>query len=46
MTITTSTKSKFFTDYQRMLSFTINLCYKGKDFVVSGHANGWTVRYQ
>jgi hypothetical protein len=44
-TKTASVKQRIFSDYQRMLTFTINLCYKGRDFRVITDASGYTVRY-
>lgn len=38
-------RHRFFTDYQKMLSFTIALCYKGRNFIIAGHNGGWDVRY-
>lgn len=37
--------SRFFTDFEEMLDFTIGLIRRGKTFINKGHANGWTVEY-
>jgi hypothetical protein len=37
--------SKFFTDFEDMLEFTLELLNKGKSFRVEGHANGNTVHF-
>jgi hypothetical protein len=39
-------KTKFFTDYDLMLSFTLGLIKKGKSFSnKGGSSGGWTVVY-
>lgn len=39
-------KQRIFSDYQRMLTFAINLGYKDKPYSVRATGNSWVVRYQ
>lgn len=42
----TNIKQRAFKDYQNMLSFTIDLCYKDREFEIEPRGRGWIVRYQ
>lgn len=38
-------KTKLFTDYVAMETFTVKLLRKGKSFSVQSDSNGWTVNF-
>lgn len=44
-TASAAIKQRVFSDYQRMLTFTINLCYQGKDYKILRTSSGYAVRY-
>lgn len=45
-TASAAIKQRVFADYQRMLTFAINLGYKGVDYQIQRTSSGYTVRYQ
>lgn len=45
-TASAAIKQRVFSDYQRMLTFAINLGYKDVPYNVKATGNSWTVRYQ